>query len=234
MAEYEGTIAALSTPEGVGGIAVVRISGPDTLKIIKPCLSRSPGEPMRATFSTFTNPLTGAFIDDVIVTLFKSPRSYTGEDLVEISCHGGRIVPGLILNILYTRGARPARPGEFTRRAFINGKMDLTQAEAVADMIHAETENSLKSARILLHGRLSRELDQIRHNLVEAASLLEIGLDFTDQDIETIDSKEIQKHVGQGLKKSMSWFQAIRPVKFCMTAHESPSLENPTPENQAF
>ncbi|RKY49669.1 MAG: tRNA uridine-5-carboxymethylaminomethyl(34) synthesis GTPase MnmE, partial [Candidatus Neomarinimicrobiota bacterium] len=123
MAGYEGTIAALSTPEGVGGIAVVRVSGPDALNILKPCLSRTPGEPLRATHATFTNPKDKNFIDDVIVTYFKSPRSYTGEDLVEISCHGGRIIPGLILEVLYAQGARPALPGEFTRRAFINGKM---------------------------------------------------------------------------------------------------------------
>ncbi|MCD6234510.1 MAG: tRNA uridine-5-carboxymethylaminomethyl(34) synthesis GTPase MnmE [Candidatus Marinimicrobia bacterium] len=200
MAGYEGTIAALSTPEGVGGIAVVRVSGPDALNILKPCLSRTPGEPLRATHTTFTNPKDKNFIDDVIVTYFKSPRSYTGEDLVEISCHGGRIIPGLILEVLYAQGARPALPGEFTRRAFINGKMDLAQAEAVADMIHAETEKSLKSARVLLKGRLSRELEEISFLLLDAASLLEIGLDFSDQDIETIDPEEIRDRIGRGLK----------------------------------
>lgn len=199
MAGYEGTIAALSTPEGVGGIAVVRVSGPDALHVIKPCISRIPPEPLRATFTSFTNPEDGHFIDDVVVTYFKSPRSYTGEDLVEISCHGGRIIPALILDVLYTQGARPALPGEFTRRAFINGKMDLTQAEAVADVIHAETEKSLKSARVLLHGRLSRELEEIRHHLMEAASLLEIGLDFSDQDIETINPEEIRDRIERGL-----------------------------------
>jgi tRNA modification GTPase len=199
MAGYEGTIAALSTPEGVGGIAVVRVSGPDALHIIKPCVSRIPPKALRATFTPFFNPEDGHFIDDVIVTFFKSPRSYTGEDLLEISCHGGRIIPALILEVLYARGARPALPGEFTRRAFINGKMDLTQAEAVADMIHAETEKSLKSARVLLQGRLARELEEIRHLLLDAASLLEIGLDFSDQDIETIDPEDIRDRIERGL-----------------------------------
>jgi tRNA modification GTPase len=199
MAGYEGTIAALSTPEGIGGIAVVRVSGPDAMNIIKPCVSRIPPEPLRATFTSFIHPKDKHFIDDVVVTYFKSPRSYTGEDLVEISCHGGRIISGLILEVLYACGARPALPGEFSRRAFINGKMDLTQAEAVADMIHAETEKSLKAARVLLQGRLSQELEEIRHLLLDAASLLEIGLDFSDQDIETIEPEDIRDRVERGL-----------------------------------
>jgi tRNA modification GTPase len=194
----EGTIAALSTPEGVGGIAVVRLSGPDALTIVTPCLSTIPEKPLRVYFSRFADPEKKEFIDDVLVTFFKAPHSYTGEDVVEISCHGGRIIYGLILNTLYQQGARPAMPGEFTRRAFINGKMDLTQAEAVADMIHAETEISLKSARELLHGRLSGELDTIRTLLMDAVALLEVGLDFSDQDIETIDPMEVHRRIRRG------------------------------------
>lgn len=197
----DDTIAALSTPEGVGGIAVVRLSGPDSLPIASPCLTKIPSVPLQVTFSRFTNPESGDFIDDVLVTYFKAPHSYTGEDSIEVSCHGGRVIYSLILNVLYRQGARPALPGEFTRRAFINGKMDLTQAEAVADMIHAETEESLKSARELLHGRLSGELDAIRDILLDAAGLLEVGLDFSDQDIETINPENVMTCIRKGLEK---------------------------------
>lgn len=201
MYRYEGTIAALSTPEGVGGLAVVRLSGPEACTIIRSCISRAELEPNRVHFTPFLNPESGSLIDQTVVTFFKAPHSYTGEDLIEVSCHGGRIIPGLILNSLYVSGARPALPGEFTRRAFINGKMDLTQAEAVADMIHAQTEAGLNSARTLLRGRLSQELTQIRRILTESVALLEIGLDFTDQDIETINPKEVERRIKAGLKQ---------------------------------
>lgn len=201
MYGFEGTIAALSTPEGVGGIAVVRLSGPDAGSIIRACIANKDLEPNRAHFTHFFHPKSSDLIDETVITYFKAPHSYTGEDLIEISCHGGRIIPGLILDCLYVTGARPAMPGEFTRRAFINGKMDLTQAEAVADMIHAQAEAGLRSARALLRGRLSKELSQIRQLLKEGAALLEIGLDFTEQDIETINPKEIEKRILAGIKQ---------------------------------
>ncbi|MDD5582769.1 MAG: tRNA uridine-5-carboxymethylaminomethyl(34) synthesis GTPase MnmE [Candidatus Marinimicrobia bacterium] len=227
MEGYEETIAALSTPEGVGGLAVVRISGPNTLKILNPCLTRIPPEPFRATFTSFLNPKTGSFIDDVVVTFYKSPLSYTGEDLAEISCHGSRLIPSLILEVLFSQGARLAQPGEFTRRAFLHGKMDLTQVEAIADMIYAETENSLKSARMLLKGRLSEELEKIKATLIEAVSLLEISLDFIDQDIEPINSKDVQTYLQKGLHHINALVSSYRTGKILHDGARIPIIGKP-------
>jgi tRNA modification GTPase len=227
MYSLEGTIAALSTPEGVGGIAVVRLSGPESCSIIRPCLARKDLEPSRAHFMPFLHPKSGELIDETVITYFKAPHSYTGEDLIEISCHGGRIVPGLILNCLYIAGARPALPGEFTRRAFINGKMDLTQAEAVADMIHAQTEAGLQSARTLLRGRLSKELMHIRQLLTESAALLEVGLDFSDQDIETISHKDVEKRVLAGLKQISSLISSYKTGRILHEGARVPIVGRP-------
>jgi len=227
MHGFEGTIAALSTPEGVGGIAVVRLSGPEACSIIRPCISRTLLEPNRALFSPFSHPESGELIDETIVTYFKAPHSYTGEDLIEISCHGGRIIPGIILNCLYITGARPALPGEFTRRAFINGKIDLTQAEAVADMIHAQTEAGLNSARTLLRGRLSQELTEIRQLLTESAALLEIGLDFTDQDIEIIKLKDVERRIQAGLKHISSLISSYKTGRILHEGARIPIIGRP-------
>ena len=131
------TIVAIATPSGVGGIAVVRLSGPSAAAIARPHLEPMPTEARRATFALFTEGETT--IDEVVVTLFSAPHSYTGEETVEISCHGSRYVQQAILQCLIDSGARLAEPGEFTMRAFLNGRLNLSQAEAVADLIDATT-----------------------------------------------------------------------------------------------
>ncbi|MBN2029131.1 tRNA uridine-5-carboxymethylaminomethyl(34) synthesis GTPase MnmE [bacterium] len=190
------TIAAISTPPGEGGIAVVRMSGTSSLSIIRkvfrgknPIQKNSKGQVYHGWIVEKDEP-----IDEVVLTLFHSPHSYTGEDVIEVSCHGGLFISRRILEVLIQYGARPAEPGEFTQRAFFNGKMDLTQAEAVADLIRAKTESARRVAIYELEGHLSGRLQKIREDLIKICSLLEVELDFGEEDIMFVSRKEI-KHL---------------------------------------
>ncbi len=180
------TIAAISTPPGLGGIAVLRLSGPESWKIASEISSfkfqASSFLPNSAHHTQIIE--NGMPIDDVVITLFKAPRSYTGEDVVEISCHGGRYAADKILNLLLLQGARPARPGEFTERAFLNNKLDLAQAEAVAGLIHARTERAGRAAVRQLAGGLSDKIRAMRSKILDLLALLEAELDFVEEDIE--------------------------------------------------
>ncbi len=190
----EDTIAAIATPAGVGAISVIRISGPEAIgeanKIFvgKKNLSECPSHTIHYGKIIDKN---GNFIDDVLVSVFLSPKSYTGEDIAEISFHGNPFIAGRILEALFENKVRPAEPGEFTRRAFINGKLDLAQAEAVAEIIEARTEASLKGARNQLDGLLSRKVHSLREKLVNTSSLLELELDFSEEDIELIENEKV-------------------------------------------
>ncbi|MBN2780961.1 MAG: tRNA uridine-5-carboxymethylaminomethyl(34) synthesis GTPase MnmE [Candidatus Marinimicrobia bacterium] len=189
------TIAAISTPPGLGGIAVIRISGVDSLSIALAGLSISALEPRYAHFAAVVDPENGEKLDDVVVTYFKGPASYTGDDTVEISCHGGLSASPAILALYYRLGARPALPGEFTRRAFVNGKMDLIQAEAVADLIHAVSGSGQKIAARTLSGSLSEKIDSLRGELTDIASILELELDFSDQEITPLSRELITNKI---------------------------------------
>ena len=194
------TIAAISTPPGTGGIAVIRISGPDAVSatdsIFAPHreghrLSVRPSHSL--TFGQIVNPETDEIIDETVVALFRAPHSFTGEDVVEISCHGSVYIQQELLRLLTTHGCRLAEPGEFTRRAFINGKMDLSQAEAVADVIAAESRAAHRLAMNQMRGSFSSELASLREQLVTFASLLELELDFGDhEDLEFVDRSELR------------------------------------------
>ncbi|MGA0094858.1 MAG: tRNA uridine-5-carboxymethylaminomethyl(34) synthesis GTPase MnmE, partial [Chthoniobacterales bacterium] len=158
------TIAALATPWGAGALAVIRVSGPEALTVVdkvfrgrRPLVGMHPARVRRGAIEH-----EGRSIDDVLVTVFRAPKSYTGEDTVEISGHGGPVVARETLRALFSAGARPAEPGEFTRRAFLNGKMDLTQAEAVMDLIAARGAASAEAAAAQLAGRLGREVEKLR------------------------------------------------------------------------
>ncbi len=190
----EDTITAISTPQGEGGIAVIRISGnesiPLTTFLFKGRESFSWGESNRAYHGWIMDDVEP--IDEVIVTIFKKPNSYTGEDVVEISCHGGTYVSRRILELIVKRGARPAEPGEFTRRAFLNGKIDLSQAEAVTDLIRAKTEAARRVAVYQLQGKLSKLLQDLKEKLINACLLLELELDFSDEDIGFVSNDELQ------------------------------------------
>src|SRR5246127_471758 len=181
----DDTIAAISTAVGEGAIAVLRVSGPEAPNLVARIFRGSTvPEKMEARRSYFGEiyDATGV-IDQVLVTIFRRPQSYTGEDLVEISCHGGILVTRKILSLLLNAGARSAEPGEFTQRAFLNGKMDLTQAEAVMDLIRAQTELALRAANEQLAGHLGRELTKIQDELLTTLAHIEAYIDFPDEGI---------------------------------------------------
>ena len=183
----DDTIAAISTPPGRGGIGVVRLSGPDSLEI-GTSLFRSesagePGVPNRAQFGRVIDPTTGELIDEVIVTSFKAPHSYTGEDVVEISCHGSPIILARVLQLAIEGGARVAEPGEFTFRAFFNRRIDLAQAQAVRDVINAQTQYQARVATKQLEGELSSRITPLKDSLVEVIVHLESSVEFVEEDI---------------------------------------------------
>lgn len=177
------TIAALSTPSGTGAIAVLRVSGRDAESVAAKVFQGPSLEARRAVFGKFTA-ADGAVIDEVILTYFKGPASYTGEDTLEISCHGGILVTRRVLERLLQAGARAAGPGEFTQRAFLNGKLDLTQAEAVMDVITAQTDRALHSARRQLDGELGRTIRECRDELLGILAHVEAYIDFPEEDID--------------------------------------------------
>ena len=191
----ESTICALATP-GSGAIAVLRISGPDSIAIVEKLfhpvtegkvLVKQP--PNTIHFGTIQDG--DKEVDEVLVSLFKAPHSYTGEDSIEISCHGSPYIQQKILELLVAQGARPARAGEFTQRAFLNGKMDLSQAEAVADLIAAESEGAHRVALQQLRGGFSDKLKALRDRLLHFISMIELELDFSEEDVEFADRKEL-------------------------------------------
>ncbi len=179
---YEDTIAAVSTPPGEGAVALVRISGPAAHGILQKIFRGPHPAPRRATHGEIHD--AGALVDDVLVTVFPAPASYTGEDMVEIGCHGGILLPAHILEMVLRLGARAADPGEFTQRAFENGKLDLTQAEAVMDLISARTPLAMRAAAEQLQGRLGEEIAGIRGDLLEAIAHLEAWIDFPEEGID--------------------------------------------------
>ncbi len=176
------TIAALSTPPGEGAIAVVRVSGPDIRSIAAKIFLGPPLTPRAAVFGRIVN--AAGPVDDVVVTWFQGPASYTGEDVLEISCHGGVLISASVLETVLAAGARAAGPGEFTQRAFLNGKMDLTQAEAVMDLIRAQTPLAARAAAEQLRGRIGSEISAIRDALLDIVAHVEAYIDFPDEDID--------------------------------------------------
>ena len=175
------TIAAVATPPGTGAIAVIRMSGPGAPGVLRACSGREL-QPRRATLVRVKDGA-GRVIDDVVATYFAAPASYTGEDVVELSCHGGMLVTRRVLERLLACGARPAEPGEFSRRAFENGKMDLTQAEAVMDVISAGSDLALRAAHNQLHGAISNRVAAAVDRLISVAAHVEAYIDFPEEDI---------------------------------------------------
>lgn len=187
------TIAAISTPAGSGGIAVIRISGPLAIPIVDSAWkgkSLLKVESHTAHLGNYHN-VEGLLLDECITTVFRSPHTFTGEDIVELSVHGSKWIQREILTDLINRGARAAGPGEFTRRAFINGRLDLTQAEGVADLIAASSKAAHSLAVSQTRGNFSKEIDLLRDKLIEFASLLELELDFSDEDVEFADRQKL-------------------------------------------
>ena len=191
--QHSDTICALATPSGQGAIAVIRVSGPEALTIVSRVfkgknLAKVPGNTIH--FGTINAGDT--VVDEVLVSVFKAPKSYTGEDIAEISCHGSPYIKQAILNLLMDKGCRGAEPGEFTQRAFLNQKMDLSRAEAVADLIAGESESAHRLAMAQMRGDFAGEIQALREQLIKFASLLELELDFSEEDVEFADRKELE------------------------------------------
>ncbi len=185
----EDTIAALATPLGEGGLAVVRVSGREAVARVSSCF-RGPGKRDAGLERVPSHTLhyghiyrDGSLVDEVLVGVMRAPRTFTREDVVEISCHGGVVVARAVLETVLASGIRLAGPGEFTLRAFLNGRIDLAQAEAVADVVHARTDLALRAAQEQLAGKLSRRIERLREDLMEVLAHVEAHIDFPDEDI---------------------------------------------------
>lgn len=190
---HQDTIAAISTPEGKGGIAIIRISGPEALRVLERFFKRADEtmsvfdmESHRLYRGQIFDRFSDRPIDNVLCVLMRSPHSYTGEDVVEIHSHGGYLVPRRILDTVFNNGVRPATPGEFTLRAFMNGKMDLAQAEAVADVVNAQTDESLRQAEFQLDGLLSKKINEFKESILESLAEIEAHVDFPEDEIDPI------------------------------------------------
>jgi tRNA modification GTPase len=196
----DDTIVAIATPPGRGGIGVVRLAGPDAKKIALPMLRlKHDLQPGHVVFGELVEPdeheTSASRIDEVVVTYFAKPHSYTTDDIVEISAHGSPVVLRHIVELAMARGARLAEPGEFTMRAFLNGRIDLTQAEAVRDLIDSQTLYQAKIAAQQLEGALSRRLQPIKQKLVELIATLEAGIDFAEDDISILPADQILERI---------------------------------------
>lgn len=191
--DSERTIAAIATPAGQGGIAVIRVSGSDAFDIVQKMWRGKPLAQCTSHTAHLGNILQqdGSVLDQAVITLFRAPNSFTGEDTVEISVHGSRWIQREAMNQLMHCGAKPAGPGEFSKRAFANGRMDLAQTEAVADLIAAESRAAHRLALSQMSGAFSRKLNELREQLIHFGSLLELELDFSEEDVEFADRTQL-------------------------------------------
>jgi tRNA modification GTPase len=214
---WDDTIVALATPPGIGAIGVIRLSGTEAIAIINGLFpSKDLSKQASHTLHVGLLKEENATLDEVVVSLYRNPKSYTGEDVVEISCHGSPYVQEQVLQACMRRGARLAKPGEFTQRAFLNGKLDLTQAEAVADLIASNTAASQKTALHNIRGGFSTVLKALRENLITFSALIELELDFSQEDVEFADRKqfyalvESAQHTTAGLLQSFQLGNVIK------------------------
>ncbi len=215
------TITAIATPPGSGAIAVIRVSGDRTFEIVEKIFRpfrKDKKLSLQKGYTLHFGEIVEAdeVIDEVLVAVFHKPHSYTGEDAVEISCHGSLYIQQKIIELLVNAGARIAQPGEFTLRAYLNGKMDLAQAEAVADLISATSEAARKVAFRQLRGGVSNELKQLRQKLVDFASLIELELDFAEEDVEFADRGQLRElilEIKQKVEKLLSTFRYGNAIK---------------------
>lgn len=218
--QHTDTIVAMATPAGAGAIAVIRLSGPEALLITSALFASVSGKTLSKQ-NTHTVHL-GYFkdgekiIDEVLATIFKNPNSYTGEDVVEISCHGSHYIQQEIIQLCLRKGCRMAQAGEFTLRAFLNGKMDLSQAEAVADLIASDSAASHQLAMQQMRGGFSSEIKKLREELLNFASLIELELDFAEEDVEFANREEFQQlisRITQVLKRLIDSFATGNVLK---------------------
>lgn len=198
---YSDTIVALATPAGAGAIAVIRISGADAIGIAASLFYSISGKKLgdQASHTIHLGNIKDGekILDQVLLSIFKNPHSYTGEDVIEISCHGSNFIQQEIIQLCLRKGCRIAQPGEFTLRAFLNGKMDLSQAEAVADLISSDSAASHQLAMQQMRGGFSSEIQKLREELLNFASLIELELDFAEEDVEFANREEFQKLISK-------------------------------------
>ncbi len=197
------TIAAISTPIGEGGIGIIRISGPDAISIADRIFQSTRGIRLHNVkthtihYGFIVDPETNERIDEVLVSVMRAPNTYTKEDVVEINCHGGFIILNRILNIVIEQGARLAEPGEFTKRAFLRGRIDLSQAESVIDLIRAKTDEAQKIALEHLSGKLSQKINSLRDSLTRICAHIEAYIDFPEEDIDGLTEREIEDEIAR-------------------------------------
>ncbi len=205
----EDTIAAISTPYGAGGIGIVRISGDNAFNIANTIfIGKIDFEKMHThtiNYGKIVDPKSGKTIDEVLLSKLKGPNTYTKEDLIEINCHGGSIVTGSVLELILKSGARLAEPGEFTKRAFLNGRIDLTRAEAVIDVINSKTKESTRAAMDQLEGGLSEKIMAVRQKIIGLLAHIEVTVDYPEHDIEEITGEMIYIE----LKKAKAELEAL-------------------------
>ena len=217
----QDTICAVSTAPGVGGIAVIRVSGPEAIRItdqiFRPHRKENRIENKKGYTLTYGQILlNGEALDDVVISLFRTPHSFTGEDTIEIACHGSIYIQQQIMQLLISQGCRTALPGEFTQRAFLNGRMDLSQAEAVADLIASDSAATHKLAINQMRGAFSNQLTDLRLELLNLTSLVELELDFSEEEVEFADRQQLRDLANRiyeliaGLSQSFSVGNAIK------------------------
>ncbi len=217
LSGWDDTIVALATPQGIGAIGVIRISGKNTFAVVNE-LFPSKDLNQQASHSLQVGYLKQGkeILDEVVLALYKSPKSYTGEDVIEISCHGSPFIQENIIRAITQKGVRMAKPGEFTQRAFLNGKLDLTQAEAVADLIASNTEASRRTALHSMRGGFSNDLHQLRDQLIRFSALIELELDFSQEDVAFADRTALNQLVNQldqSTQKLLNSFQLGNVIK---------------------
>lgn len=213
----EDTIAAISTPFGESGIGIVRMSGPLAEPIAKKLFKPKKDQPCFIShhfhYGEIIDPQNGRPIDEVLIVLMKSPKTYTREDMVEIHCHGGYLILQRVLELVLKQGARMAEPGEFTKRAFLNGRIDLTQAEAVIDLITAKTMASLEIANQQLRGVLYREMTSLKEDLVEQLALIEAHIDFPEEEIDPISLGKMRQDLKRMIHQIEGWIASFEEGK---------------------
>jgi len=211
LSGWDDTIIALATPPGIGAIGVIRLSGKKAIEIVDQLFtSRDLSAQKTHTIHVGYLKQNDRILDEVTISLYRGPRSYTGEDVVEIGCHGSPYVQQEVMNACIALGCRLAKPGEFTQRAFLNGKLDLTQAEAVADLISSSTQASHKTAINNIRGGFSRSLSQLRERLLAFSALIELELDFSQEDVTFADRKQLLQLVAEARNQAEVLIQSFR------------------------
>lgn len=211
LSGWNDTIVALATPPGIGALGVIRLSGERSIDIVDTLFPSKnlAGQPSHTIHVGYLKKETEV-LDEVVVSLYKAPKSYTGENIVEISCHGSPFIHQRVIEVCIEQGARLAKPGEFTQRAFLNGKLDLTQAEAVADLIASNTSASHKTALVNIRGGFSNALKDLREQLIKFSALIELELDFSQEDVEFADRTQLVTLVDDALQQTSTLLQSFK------------------------